>query len=73
MHEHLLLHQVTSELQLVLSRRAPSRPARDADDIESASHPLGVLLIRVVDNLINPEMTRPLWLYPAQSIISTHV
>jgi hypothetical protein len=28
MHEHLLLHPVTSELQLVLSRRAPSRPRR---------------------------------------------
>jgi hypothetical protein len=73
MHKHFFLPPVTSELQLVLSRRAPSRPARDADAIESATHLLGVVLIRVVGNLINPEMTRPLWLNPVQCIISIHV
>jgi uncharacterized membrane protein len=73
MRAQLLLLPATLELLLLLPRRAPSRPARDADAIESASHPLGVVLIWVVDNLINLEMTRPLRMFPALCIFSTLV
>jgi hypothetical protein len=73
MRAQLLLLPATMKPQLFLSRRAPSRPARDADAIESAGHPLGVVLIRVVDILINLEMTRPLWMFPALCIFSTLV
>jgi hypothetical protein len=73
MRAKLLLIPATLELLLLLPRRAPSCLARDADAIESASHPLGVVLIRVVDNLINLEMKRPLRMFPALCIFSTTV
>jgi hypothetical protein len=55
----LILHLGRLELRPGRLRWAPSRLARDAGAIGSASHLLGVVLIRVWGNLINPEMTRP--------------
>jgi hypothetical protein len=73
MHKLLILHPGRLELRLGRFRWAPSRLARDAGAIGSTSHPLGVVLIWVGGNLINPEMTRPLWLKLGQRIISNLV
>jgi hypothetical protein len=69
----LILHPGRLELRLGRLRWAPSRLARDAGAIRSASHLLGVVLIRVGGNLINLEMTRPLCLKLGQRIISNLV
>jgi hypothetical protein len=64
MLKQLVLQPEMLELWLALFHSAPSRPARDANAIGSAGHRRGVVLIRDMTSLLNPEMTRPLWLDP---------